>query len=119
MPGDTLDADDIATIRDHSARSRMTLALVRTREAPQQLRRMLDSVSDACGLPLVRTIFSPLSDFGFAEFNSDGKMLVMLFIGGSRTELVSVSETDEVFLQDLEDSVSSSNFQSSSIRDGL
>ncbi len=118
MPGDTLSPAALATIRDHSDRSHMTLALVRTREAPQQLSQLLDGVS-SCNLPLVRTIFSPLSDFGFAEFNSDGKMLVMLFIGGARTELVSVSETDEVFLQDLEDAVSSSNFQSSSIRDGL
>lgn len=119
MPGDTLNAAALAAIRDHSDRSLMTLALVRTREAPQQLSQLLDGVSSSCNLPLVRTIFSPLSDFGFAEFNSNGKMLVMLFIGGVRTELVSVSETDEVFLQDLEDAVSSSNFQSSSIRDGL
>jgi hypothetical protein len=43
----------------------------------------------------------------------------MLFIGGERTELVSVSDTDEVTVRDLEDSVSSSNIQSSIIRDGL
>lgn len=119
MPDDALSAEDLAAIGAHAERFSMTLALVRTPEAPQQLRDMFAVVSRACGLPLVRTIFSPLSDFGFAEFNSDGKMLVMLFIGGSRTELVSVSETDEVFLQDLEDAVSSSNIQSSSIRDGL
>jgi hypothetical protein len=119
MHGDSLSAESLAKIGEHTERFRMTLALVRTPEAPQQLRDTFAAVSRACGLPLVRTIFSPLSDFGFAEFNSDGKMLVMLLIGGPRTELVSVSETDNVFVQDLEDAVSSSNIQSSSIRDGL
>ncbi|UCE91119.1 MAG: hypothetical protein JSV90_06775 [Methanobacteriota archaeon] len=119
MSGGTLSAGDLAAIGEHTRRHGMTLALVRTSEAPQQLGSMLDAVSDACGLPLVRTIFSPLSDFGFAEFNSDGKMLVMLFIGGPGTELVSVSETDGASLQHLEDTVSSSNIQSSTIRDGL
>jgi hypothetical protein len=46
-------------------------------------------------------------------------MLVVLYIGGAHTELVSMSETDEVFLKDLEDAVCSSNIQSSTIRDGL
>lgn len=119
MSDDTLDSEAITEIAEYTSRCGMTLALVRTNEAPQQLRQMFDAVAVACGLPLVRTIFSPLSDFGFAEFNSDGRMLVMLIIGGVRTELVSVSETDNVFLQDLEDAVSSSNIQSSSIRDGL
>ena len=119
MSANTLTPEDLAAIGEHTEHHAMTLALVRTNEAPQQLRELFDGVSDACDLPLVRTIFSPLSDFGFAEFNSDGKMLLMLFIGGSRTELVSVSETDGVFLQDLEDAISSSNIQSSSIRDGL
>lgn len=114
-----LDRDSVAEICDHVARARMTLAIVRTPHAPQQLRPVFESVSSACSLPLVRTIFSPLSDFGFAEFNSNGRMLVMLFIGGTRTELVSVSETDEIAVRDLEDSVSSSNIQSSTIRDGL
>jgi hypothetical protein len=43
----------------------------------------------------------------------------MLYIGGQHTELVSVSETDEIVVRDLEDSVFSSNIQSSIIRDGL
>jgi hypothetical protein len=119
MGGATLDAATIDAIAEHVSRTRMTLAIVRTPEAPQQLRPVFETVSSACSLPLVRTIFSPLSDFGFAEFNSNGKMLVMLFIGGPRTELVSVSETDEITVRDLEDSVSSSNIQSSTIRDGL
>ena len=115
---EALDPDSIAEICDHVTRARMTLAIIRTPHAPQQLRPVFESVSSACSLPLLRTIFSPLSDFGFAEFNSNGKMLVMLFIGGRRTELVSVSETDEITVKDLEDSVSSSNVQSSTIRDG-
>ncbi|HIH01185.1 TPA: hypothetical protein HA259_03775 [Thermoplasmata archaeon] len=116
---ENLDPGSVAEICDHVERARMTLAIVRTPNAPQQLRPVFESVASACSLPLVRTIFSPLSDFGFAEFNSNGKMLVMLFIGGTRTELVSVSETDEIAVRDLEDSVSSSNIQSSTIRDGL
>jgi hypothetical protein len=119
MGGASLDQTSIDAIRDHVSGSRMTLAIVRTREAPQQLRPVFEAVAEACSLSLVRTIFSPLSDFGFAEFNSNGRMLVMLFIGGPRTELVSVSETDEIAVRDLEDSVSSSNIQSSVIRDGL
>jgi hypothetical protein len=119
MTSASLDAASMEEIRDHVSSSRMSLAIVRTSEAPQGLRPIFEAVSDACSLPLVRTIFSPLSDFGFAEFNSNGRMLVLLFIGGERTELVSVSETDEVTVRDLEDSVSSSNIQSSIIRDGL
>jgi hypothetical protein len=119
MAGASLDRTSIDSIRRHVSHARMTLAIVRTSEAPQQLRPVFEAVSEACSLPLVRTIFSPLSDFGFAEFNSNGKMLVMLFIGGGHTELVSVSDTDEIVVRDLEDSVSSSNIQSSIIRDGL
>jgi hypothetical protein len=119
MVSASLDPASVDAIREHVSGSRMSIAIVRTPEAPQQLRLVFEAVSAACSLPLVRTIFSPLSDFGFAEFNSNGKMLVMLFIGGERTELVSVSDTDEVTVRDLEDSVSSSNIQSSIIRDGL
>ncbi len=119
MAGADLDSTSLDAISRHVARAPMTLAIVRTSEAPQQLRPMFEAVSEACSLPLVRTIFSPLSDFGFAEFYSNGRMLVMLFVGGGRTELVSVSETDEVAVRDLEDSVSSSNIHSSIIRDGL
>ena len=42
-----------------------------------------------------------------------------MYIGGEHTELVSLSEIDDIFLQDLEDTLASSNIQSSTIRDGL
>jgi hypothetical protein len=119
MSGPMLSPSEMERVCEVVRRFRMTLAVIRSDKAPQQLRRLFEDVSNRCSLPLVRIISSPLSDFGFAEFNSDGKMLVMLFIGGARTELVSVSETDEVFVQDMEDSVSASNIQSSVIRDGL
>ena len=114
----TLSEPELARVREHMRGSAITLAVVRTNAAPQQMRPMFEQVSKACSLPLVRVIASPLSDFGFAEFNSNGSMLVVLFIGGDRTELVSVSETDGATVQDLEDSVSSSNVHSSVIRDG-
>ncbi|HUV61867.1 MAG TPA: hypothetical protein VMW71_06855 [Thermoplasmata archaeon] len=119
MSGPTLTPSEMERVCEDVRRFRMTLAVIRSDEAPQQLRRLFEDVSSRCSLPLVRVICSPLSDFGFAEFNSNDKMLVVLFIGGTRTELVSVSETDEVFVQDMEDSVSASNIQSSVIRDGL
>ena len=59
MSADTLTVEDLASIGDHTERHTMTLALVRTNESPQQLRGLFGHVSDACGLPLVRTIFSP------------------------------------------------------------
>jgi len=70
-------------------------------------------------MSFVRNLWSPTSEFGFAELNSNDKTLVLLYIGGERTELVSVSEIDETFVRDLEDAISSSNIQSSTIRDGL
>ncbi len=119
MDSASLDSASMEAIRKHVSGSRMSLAVVRTSEAPQQLGPVFEAVSKTCSLPLVRTLFSPLSDFGFAEFYSNGRMLVMLFIGGEGTELVSVSDTDEITVRDLEDSVASSNIQSSIIRDGL
>ncbi|UCE81216.1 MAG: hypothetical protein JSV94_01980 [Methanobacteriota archaeon] len=118
MPPPALSPSEMSLVREHTRVSRMTLAVVRTPEAPQQMQPIFEQVSNDCSLPLLRVIASPLSDFGFAEFYSDGKMLIMLFIGGGRTELVSVSEMDESQLKDLEDSVSSSNVHSSLIRDG-
>lgn len=119
MAPDLLPQDAVDRIRSHLEGSRMTLAVLRTSGSPQELRPLFGQLSSACGLSLVRVISSPLSDFGFAEFNSNARMLVVLFIGGPGTELVSVSETDEVTVREMEDSVSSSNIQSSIIRDGL
>jgi len=46
-------------------------------------------------------------------------MLVVLWVGGSRTELVAVSEIDRTTLLDMEQEVFSSNIHSTSIKDGL
>jgi hypothetical protein len=110
---------EIERIKEHVSKHRMTLAIIRTEHAPSGLEPLLQSLAQACGLKVLRNISSPTSDFGFAELNSNDIMLVVLYIGGKRTELVSISETDEVLVADLEDTVCSSNIQSSSIRDGL
>lgn len=114
-----LSAEDLGKVSEFCRDRRMSLAIVRTSEAPSELGPLFESLASACGLSFGRNISSPSSDFGFAELYSNGKMLVVLYIGGPGTELVSLSEIDEVFLQDLEDTVVSSNIQSSSIRDGL
>lgn len=114
-----LSREDLAKVRSFCRGNRMSLAIVRTRDAPAELGPLFSSIAEACGLSFGRNMSSPSADFGFAELYSNGKMLVVLYIGGERTELVSLSETDEIFLQDLEDTIASSNIQSSSIRDGL
>ncbi len=114
-----LGAEDLSRLSEYCKGRRMSLAVVRTPEAPSELGRLFEGIAEACGLPFARNMCSPGSDFGFAEFYSNGKMLAVLYIGGGSTELVSLSETDEIFIQDLEDTISSSNIQSSSIRDGL
>ena len=119
MPPAALRQEDFESIAAHVRQSRITLAVVRTEHAPTELGTLFDPLVSASGLPLVRNTWSPNSDFGFAEFYSNGKMLVVLYIGGPHTELVSVSETDEASVADLEETVCSSNIQSSSIRDGL
>ncbi len=114
-----LGAEDLAKVSGFCRDRRMSLAIVRTPEAPSELGHLFEEVARACSLSFRRNMSSPSADFGFAELYSNGRMLVLLYIGGAHTELVSLSEIDEVFLQDLEDAVSSSNIQSSSIRDGL
>jgi len=106
-------------IREHLKVDRISLAIIRASAAPTELEKLFKLMAKQLDLSLLRNLWSPTSDFGFAEFNSNGKMLVVLYIGGQQTELVSVSETDEVFVADLEETVCSSNIQSSSIRDGL
>lgn len=110
---------EVEMIKRHVTEHPMTLALVRTEHAPVELGPMLRSVGKACGLTHLRTYSSSTSDFGIAELNSKGKMLIVLFVGGGRTELLSVSETDEIAIKDLEDSIHSSNFLSEIIRMGL
>ena len=115
----TLKTDELEEIKEHVRKHDKTLVIIRTEHAPTELSPLLNSVGKACGMPLSRKTWSPQADFGFAELNSNGKILVVLWIGGARTELVSIGETDEIFIRDLEDSVYDSNFQSSLVKDGL
>lgn len=115
----SLTAREVDMIREFSSGRRMSLAIVRAREAPSELRQLFEDIAGACALSFKRTMASPASEFGFAELYSNDRILVVLYIGGPDTELVSLAEIDDVFLQDLEDSISSSNIQSSTIRDGL
>ncbi len=110
---------ELERIKEHVEKHPMTLALVRTEHAPAELDSMLRSIGKACNLSHLRTYSSSTSDFGIAELNSKGKMLIVLFVGGDRTELLSVSETDETAIRDLEDNIHSSNFLSEIIRMGL
>jgi hypothetical protein len=114
-----LSKKELESIREYSKLHRMSLALLRTEVAPTELGPLLKSIAKACGLSVQRMISSPTSDFGIAELNSKGRMLVVLFFGGVRTELLSMSETDDAVVRDLEDSIHSSNFLSEIIRMGL
>ena len=110
---------ELETIKENSKLHPMILALVRTEVAPTELDSLIKSIARVCGLSVQRMISSPTSDFGIAELNSKDRMIIVLFFGGERTELVSVTETDEAVLRDLEDSIHSSNFLSEIIRMGL
>ncbi len=114
-----LSKKELEKIKEHVETHSMTLALVRTEHAPIELDSMLRSIGKACGLSHLRTYCSSTSDFGIAELNSKGKMLIVLFVGGGCTELLSVSETDETAVRDLEENIHSSNFLSEIIRMGL
>ena len=105
-------------IREHVASHRMTLAIIRSDKSPSALAPHLKKLAKSLGLVLKRTYSAPSSDFGFAELNSKGKMLIVLWVGGPRTELVSVSETDEAHVQELEESIHTSNFFSDLVREG-
>jgi hypothetical protein len=110
---------DIDAVREHVEAHQMTLAIIRTEHAPTELDALLETLARACDLDLTRRSWSPVSDFGFAEFNSDSRILVLLWVGGRKTELISISETDMATLLDMEQEVFSTNYLSSSIRDGL
>lgn len=116
---DSLGERELRSISEYSADKGMSLAVLRVREAPSELMNMFEEIASACGMSFKRNLGSPSSEFGFAELYSNDRILVVLHIGGPRTELVSLSEIDDVFLQDLEDAICSSNIQSSTIRDGL
>ncbi len=96
----------------------MSVALIRTEHAPTELMPLLNAVGRSCRMKLKRTSWSPSADFGYAEFNSKGRMLIVLWVGGGRTELLSVSATDDVFVEDLEDALHSSKFYSEIVRHG-
>jgi len=119
MAAKTLSKKEIDTVKAHVKAHPMTLALIRTEHAPSELDSLLSALSRACGVRLVRSSWTPTTDFGFAELNSNARILVVLWVGGDKTELVSVSEIGEEQLLDMENEVFSSNFLSTSIRDGL
>jgi hypothetical protein len=109
---------ELGMIKEHITSHQMSVALLKTEHAPTELTPLLHEVGRACRMKLKRTSWSPGADFGFAEFNSKDKMLIVLWVGGSRTELLSVSITDEVFVEDLEESIHSSKFNSELVRHG-
>ncbi len=119
MPPPRLSKKEVDAIKRHVSAHSKTLAIIRTEHAPTELGALLESLGRACKMRLTRRSWSPASDFGFAELDSDGKILVVLWVGGKRTELMSTSEVDSQTILDMEQEVFSSNFQSSSIRDGL
>jgi len=119
MNGTTLGEHDIASIREHVRDHRLSVAIIRTERAPTELDPLLRSIAGACGLEVSRKTWSPASDFGFAELNSNHKILVVLWVGGPRTELISISEGEPAHILEMEDEVFQRNYLSSSIRDGL
>ncbi len=118
MPGPTLTKDEMRSIKEHVAASAMSLAIIRTELSPTELGPLLRKIGKVCGMSLMRTISTPTEDFGFAELGSRDRRLVVLWVGGKRTELVSVSTTDDDAVKELEESVHSSNFLSEIIRQG-
>jgi len=92
---------EIATIKAHVAAHPMSLALIRSESSPLELEAALKPTWTECGLKLTRVFSSPNSEFGIAELNSNGKILVVLFVLGERTELISVSQTDEAYIKHL------------------
>jgi len=115
----SLSEKDIESIRRHVLEHRSSVAIIRTEHAPTELDQLLTTIAEACGLSQSKKTWSPTSDFGFAELNSNDRILVVLWVGGPRTELVSVSELEPDSIPDMEVEVFQKNYLSSSIRDGL
>lgn len=111
--------EDVAKVNEHVRAHDRTIAVLRTEHSPGELVHLFKSLAKACGLEMTRTFSSPLSEFGIAEFNSHDRMLIVLHVVGTRTELLSVSEADEVTVRELEEKIHLSNFQSEIIRLGL
>jgi len=105
----------IAHVKSNSA----SLAIIRTELAPSELLPLLEALAKRCKMRIRRTMSSPLSDFGFAELDSDSKILIILYIGGECTELVSVSKAEPNTIKEFEESIHLSNFQSETVRLGL
>lgn len=117
--GPALAPEELERIAAHAAGHRMSLAVVRTEKAPSELLPLFEEIARACSMSLRRTLSSPASEFGIAEFDSNSRILIVLYMGGPRTQLVSLSEIDERALGELEESIHSSNFHSEIIRIGL
>jgi hypothetical protein len=111
--------DEVAKIKAHVRAHPRTIAVIRTEHAPGELSPLLAALARECKTKLTRTFSSPLSEFGIAEFNSDDRMLIVLHVVGDHTTLLSVSQTDEVMVRELEEKIHLSNFQSEIIRLGL
>jgi len=111
--------EDLRQIKEHVMTHASSVAVFRTDKAPSELAPLYMALARACGLTVSRTASSTSSRFGIAELNSNDKMLILLHVVGPRTELVSVSEADEAFVRDVEDSIFASNYHSGVIRDGL
>lgn len=118
MPKPTLSKREVETIKAHVDAHPMSLALIRSESAPLELEAVLEPTRKACGMKLRRVFSSPNSEFGIAELNSNDRILVVLFVLGERTELISVSVTDDAYIRHIEDSIHSSNFYSEIIREG-
>jgi len=118
MPASSLTKEEMFSIKEHVSSHSMSLAIIRTELSPTQLGPIIRKIGKACGVSPLRVISTPAEDFGFAELGSQKRHLVVLWVGGKRTELVGVSETDEAAVKELEDSIHSSNFQSEIIRQG-
>ncbi|OGS57253.1 MAG: hypothetical protein A3K60_06190 [Euryarchaeota archaeon RBG_19FT_COMBO_56_21] len=114
-----LNKEDREQIKAHVEQNPMSLAIIKTELAPPELLPLLKDIAKCCKMSIRRTMSSPLSDFGFAELDSDSKILIILYIGGEHTELVSVSKTEHAAIKELEDSIHLSNFQSEVVRLGL
>ena len=114
-----LSKKDRERIKAHVEQHPMSLAIIKTKLAPPELLPLLTDLARCCGMSIRRTMSSPLSDFGFAELDSDSKILIVLYIGGEGTELISVSRSEQGALKELEDSIHLSNFQSELVRLGL
>lgn len=118
MPEGLFARKQIEEIRAQVRSSKMTLVIIRTEKPPPELAPKLRSLARTLGLAMKRTYSAPASDFGIAELNSKDRMLIVLWVGGPRTELVSVSETDEAHVHQLEESIHTSNFFSDLVREG-